>query len=505
MQSPQQTNPRVDILRGEAEREILEQFRKHGWSATIVHENSHRDSLEIAAEKCGKAVRIGVLYTTSTDNAHYRELEQRVEHIFFHGGSYLLEQYAHGIHIPVEPISDFFPYLVSLNRQVEPDRSPKIRRSPTLAVRRITDENPLESVLTRLQQFTSVHLAAQLVMRRAVHENVDLTPECVSSKAAGIAFAMRNALDYFSLSPADRLNKRVLGLYYGTMAFGFAEMLASPSGPSDLDEVEAMTKQGHGMYAIDGPSGSFADLHVGVLASGFLPRWLAFLGHDTSAFSKKKPGTASDIGTVLPGMICTLESLFSSMPEIDDLFAEVFGGAPGWIVPVYDQMSNHRASLHGTNKVVESTYSLFVDRSGLIAAERLQSAGWPLAEIRLLEDAKGLGNTYRARIDHTGHRSFWDVLPTHASPFGNRTTLLFPALGGMTEYRTIAATTLYALSIMVRYMPSSWRRIEGGDEDQYLALVKASLRAWERVLPQEFLQSIAGEKVVTTQPDSWLS
>jgi hypothetical protein len=55
------------------------------------------------------------------------------------------------------------------------------------------------------------------------------------------------------------------------------------------------------------------------------------------------------------------------------------------------------------------------------------------------------------------------------------------------------------------YLPSMWRRVEGGDEDQYLALVRASLRAWEWSLPQEFLQSIAGEKVVTTQPDSWVS
>jgi hypothetical protein len=53
-------------------------------------------------------------------------------------------------------------------------------------------------------------------------------------------------------------------------------------------------------------------------------------------------------------------------------------------------------------------------------------------------------------------------------------------------------------------MPSAWRRIEDGDENQYLALVKAALSVWERLLPEEFLESIAGEQVYTAQPGSWL-
>jgi hypothetical protein len=55
---------------------------------------------------------------------------------------------------------------------------------------------------------------------------------------------------------------------------------------------------------------------------------------------------------------------------------------------------------------------------------------------------------------------------------------------------------------MARYMPSAWRRIEDGDENQYLALVKAALSVWERLLPEEFLESIAGEQVYTAQLNS---
>ena len=97
------------------------------------------------------------------------------------------------------------------------------------------------------------------------------------------------------------------------------------------------------------------------------------------------------------------------------------------------------------------------------------------------------------------------MIPTHTSPFRSGPTLLLPTVGGIREYRTIAAATLYALSILARYMPSAWRRIEGGDEDQYLALVKTSLVVLERLLPEHFLESIAGESVRTAQPGRWLA
>ena len=98
------------------------------------------------------------------------------------------------------------------------------------------------------------------------------------------------------------------------------------------------------------------------------------------------------------------------------------------------------------------------------------------------------------------------ALPTFTSPFVNSVgLLLFPTVGGLREYRTIAVMTLYALSIMVRYLPSAWRRIEGGDEDQYLALVRASLAVWERVLPEHFLESIAWERVRTGQPGTFFA
>ena len=189
-------------------------FRSHGWSANIMREIDHDDCIDITAEKGTVTTRIAVLYSSSGIlNAKYRELSKRVDHIFFSGQPYMLDSFTKGVTVPVEPLGDFFPFLVNLNKQVEPDRSPPVTPRRTVTVRRLTAEHPLEAVITRLQQFTSVKLAAKLVERRAATEGMPISHEMISGKATGIAYSMRSALDYMVCTSSDKLNRRVLGLY----------------------------------------------------------------------------------------------------------------------------------------------------------------------------------------------------------------------------------------------------------------------------------------------------
>ena len=503
---PTAGNPRLEILRREIEKAVLRRFRLHScWSATITGESDLYDCIEVAANKGPVTTQIAVFYSSATSNAKYRELSTRVEHIFFLGQAYELDSFARGVSVPVDPLGDFLPFLVSLNKQVEPDCSPPVA-AHNHDSRRLTAENPLESVIARLQQFTSTKLAVKLVERRAAADGVSLSSESTINKATGVAYSMRSALDYLVSTASDKLNTRVIRLYYGAMSLAQAEMLASAHGPNDLDEVEGMTKQGHGLYTFPVTNGGFAELRVGVLATGFMFEWMRFLGENTKRYPTRKPRSPQQLDDLPAGMACSLRDLFSSMPEIDDLFAEVFGGPPSWISVIFDNEANRRIpSLNATAKKADSSYALFIDRSGEVSAEKLRDAGWPLAEIQRANDHKGAGVAFRARVDHAGWDYWWRVLPIHKSPFGKHSTLLFPTVGGHREYRTIAAVTLYALSIMARYMPSAWRRVEGGDEDQYLALVKAALAVWERVLPEQFLETIAGETVHTAQPGSFFA
>ena len=323
-------NPRLDILRPEVEEKVLNPFRLHGWSAKIEREFYQDDCIEIAARRDGVTTRIAVLYSSSgISNARYKELSKEVARIFFSGQPYMLDCFARDVAVPVEPLRAFFPFLVDLNKMVEPDCSqPANSHRPPKKVLRLTAENPLDAVIARLQQFTSTTLARKLVERRAETEGCSLQCEVICSKATGIAYSMRGALDYIVSTPRDALNRRVLGLYYGTMALAQAEMLASPSGPTDLDKVEKMTLNGHGLYTWPMEQDGFADLYVGVVKNGFFPEWMKFLGHDTSGYTCKRPRSKGAFKKVSADMVCSLQDLFASMPEISDLFAEVFDGPP---------------------------------------------------------------------------------------------------------------------------------------------------------------------------------
>ena len=181
------------------------------------------------------------------------------------------------------------------------------------------------------------------------------------------------------------------------------------------------------------------------------------MGHDTTIYPRKRAQSLEELGQYLPETFCSVRELFASMPEIEDLFAEIFSGPPRWVSVAYDNIPSMRlSSLHTTSKKANSTYGLFVDRSGEISVDSLKSAGWPLAEIQRVNDHKNAGIAFRAQVDHAGHDVWWSVLPTHSSPFVNGTTILFPTVGNLREYRTIATVILYALSIMVHYKPRAW-------------------------------------------------
>lgn len=274
---------RMKILRESAEQQILKPLQTHGWVAEIESESTAGEYLIVAANKSETTKKVALMYSSGTSNDHYKALDAIVDHIFTNGALYRIEQFAYGIETPVEPVDDFFPLLVSWNKALAPPEPSLVQDSKPRPQKQriITSENPLDGVWMHLKQFASSQNAKNLVARRAEQEGVPLESPVLTSKAEGVAFTIRNAVDYLREPSAKALNGRILRLYYGTLALAFAEMLASPRGPGDLDEVEGFTKFGHGLYTLSG-SGDFGSLRVGALASGFFPRWVSFIGHDVT-------------------------------------------------------------------------------------------------------------------------------------------------------------------------------------------------------------------------------
>ena len=491
---------RMNILRRAADQQILKPLRTHGWATTVIGENEDGEYITIRAEKSGVTRTLALMYTSASDNRHYKQLDESVDHIFVNGALYMVESYAFGISTPVSPIDDFFPVLVDWNKQVAPETGTPAKQGKPRAFRHITAERPVDEVWAHLTQLGSVKLADKLVGRRAEQDSVSLSVDQLKLKSAGVAYAIRNAADYFRGAANESTTRRILSLYYGSLALAFAEMLASPKGAADLDEVEGMTKQGHGLFTVPAGTDDLGALHVGVLATGFFPRWATFLGYSTDKYPRAKPKTSSDLEKTPDNCVTTFGKLLSTLPELGSLFFDVHDIEPSWVTPVFDMESNHM----GGARAVGSSYVKFVDKTGRLSENRLRSATWPIAELALAKDDRQAGHVYRGRVDHAGFKYWYEVLPIHHSPFTQSGTLILPPLAGVHEYRAICLIILYALSILVRYMPSAWRRVEGGDWDQHSALITRMLDVFERMLPQEFLESVTGDQVHSSLPGGFI-
>ncbi|MCF9004954.1 YaaC family protein [Pseudomonas syringae] len=490
---------RMDILEKAAEQQIVKPLRSYGWSADITSRQVPGEFLIVSAVKQGHEHKVALMYSSATDNLHYKYLDKQVEHIFTNGELYMIDSFAFGINCKVSPISEFFPLMIDWSRALSPPAEVSVNNRPRQGIIRITAEKPIDGIWAHLNQLASTSLAKKLITRRYLESGVELQEALLESKAAGVAFSVRSAADYFKSAANESLNKRVLSLYYGSLALAFAEMLSAPYGPSDLDEVEGMTKNGHGLYTVPSGTDDFGGLTAGLLATGFFPRWVSFLGHDVSNFPRKKATTTSDLNSYTTGTFASIEQLFSTLPELGSLYHEVYESEPSWVNTAFDSGAGYQLRNHHTS----SSYINLIDPSSKLSIDRLSSNKWAISEIERKQDNGSKEAIFRVRVDHDNFEHWHQALPLHQSPFFEGSALILPVLGGVFEYRAISLSLLYALSILVRYMPSAWRRVEGGDWDEHLTLVKMTLDIFERVLPEQFLESITDQRIYSKVPGTF--
>ncbi len=496
---------RLDILRRDAELKILDPLRMHGWTASIEREFS--DGLILTAERGGHFHRVALIYSSATDNRTYKQLAEQAERIYFNGQPYLVDQFAHGVSVPVGSADDFRLALDEWNAssadgKFAPTTSTADQITPARSDHRfILAEEPIKAVWLRIRQLHSVTLAKKLIATRAKEAGAALTDREINHKAEGLSYAVRNAYEYFLARDSSPVSQRVLNLYYGGLAFASAEMLAAPVGSKTLEEIESYTKFGHGLYTIDGAETTLGSLVVGVISSGFFPAWMRSMGLTTEQVPQRKPREYADLATFPRTAWLTVEDLFAHIPEVADLFTEIFDSKPAWIAPHYDALANSRPGIFRGQLRPEKTYGNLIDVSARLTKEDVAEFPGPLREIAPVE-CKGSEHRFRFAVDHPAVKIWWDALPLHRSPFVPA-AIIKPIFDVVDQYRAMCVVLLYALSIIVRYRPSIWRRVQEGDLDQMRVLIEAFLATVERILPHQFLEKITGQKVIVKEPGSF--
>lgn len=354
----------------------------------------------------------------------------------------------------------------------------------------MTAENPLQQLWTMIKT-----LRSSCVCEKVINRKLDNTysPDIVRTKAQGVSFLIQNACDYFEVASKNNLTQRLLNLYYGTLAFIEAEILINSETYHSLDDIEKITRQGHGLYTINTDISDVGEILIGVLGEnkGLFPAWLHSRNVDISSLPSKKSKDFVDDN------LFSLSKLLYNIPELEQLLTSVDSNfVAGFFTPIYimDPAINPMGKKEGS-------YVALFDYSETTTIEMTKTLNGDFEQFEPYENRDKI-KAYKVYIKHSEDEYWWNKLNIHRSAFCKE-ALLQPLLLSIDSWEVYATMILYCFSILVRYNPSVWRRVEHGDWDKYFAVCEQFAVVVERVLPNIFYQKITGDTLKIKMPGAF--
>lgn len=497
---PAEYNARVAILMDRIEKNFRIVVDELGWTISLDRADEHSSYAVFSVCRDSTSHKFGYLYSQSTDKSAYRLLESTVEVIFIQGmGFDPNNSFSMGCKIPVLPDSDFLYVMTDWNMEflgVESSHEESMREEKETL--RIIEEDPLQQIYTHLQSLTSRTVARQAVLYHARHDGLSFTDDVVIGKAEGVSYLVQNAIDYYDNAATSNMTQRLLNLYYGTIALMEAEMLVYGEQYSVLSEIENVTKSGHGMCTF-GDADSLKDFYIGVLNKGLFQAWLSHRGIDVSGFSNsKKNAEKSDL-------IISLDELFRHIPELQNIMQETEPDyKPYFLFPSFDFLFGHT---HGLSEPVYDrkymgSYVDFLNIEGKHdpdwEKQLIETFRAPLTIVGEYRDVVTNSTGWRTFVMHQKNGHHYESYQTHKGQ--SASMIIAPLFGRTDDWEVFAVMILYALSIIVRYMPNLWARILHGNLDNYKAVIYQFSRIAERELTQIFLEKLTRKKVTISHP-----
>lgn len=503
-----ESNSRIELMR-KNNREIEEIAGQLGWEIRELRCDLPNSCLVCAASReteGGERTehKFARLYSQSSANSVYRQLEQEAECILIPG--MMIERknsFSKDCRIPVIPETEFKFVLTDWNLEflgaggLEKPRGAERERGLCGKIF-IIEENPPEQIYTQLRALTSREVAEKTVERYDGVLRTGLSEEEIRWKAEGVSCLVQNAIDYFENASTENLTQRMLNLYYGTLALMEAEMLVYGSGYKKLEEIEKVTRNGHGMVTFGDAADGLNDFYVSALSQGLFQAWLAHRGVSTEGFPEKKKKAEKSEFRI------SLNQLLYCIPELENILMETDEGFhPGYVFPDYDMAAN-KAGLSGETyyqRKYSGSYVNMIDMSGRAEKDLIRHIPGRLTVVGEYRDPRTGVSGWKTFVHHEAGRRAYEEYRAHK---GLSTSMILKQLFGRTnDWEAYAVMLLYAMSIIVRYMPNMWARILRGDLDRYKAVFYQFSRVADRELPQIFLEILTGKKVVIRHPQ-WL-
>ena len=373
---------------------------------------------------------------------------------------------------------------------------------------RFVAEDTNEATRLRLRSLTSFRMCERIIGKRGP----DLEPSIVAAKAAQTAWAVKNALGYWE-SGTTSLNARVLSRYYALLQVSIAEQVASPNSHTDLQEIQKHTESGgHGLFTIAEQSGTFPNnYYVGCLSKGHFFEYAKHRGINLSpvAFGGRPREFPTKPDQV--ARLVSLDKIVARIPELQSMVDEYLGVPPLSFHVVHDSYRNMGTGFRGPNPltatpaeaIVEtSTYVCTYPPSEKVTLEYLRSLNLPFTDIELVDGSPPSDRPrFSGALSHPLGKYWWECIDLYKSGYSG-TSYIVPLWEHIRDPMLLHFIILYALSIVVRYLPALWHEIEDGELDHLRALIEHYLVIVDNVLPRLAIESITGRKFIVVQPGS---
>jgi len=377
-------------------------------------------------------------------------------------------------------------------------------------VERFVAEDSDEIVWLRLNRFKSVKLC-EVVLKEKLEEKAEkkIDENLIHRKAIGLSSAIESAIGYWKSKTQD-LNSKVLSRYYALLQMTIGEQVSSISNADDLSTVQRHTEQGHGLGSISDPQGSFpANYYVFIMKSGHFHAYSDFLGYKTDKISfQKRPRDFTKMSgkeNLIP--LC---DLFRRIPELRPVIWEHLGVPPLSFHIAY-KMERPKEPFKQTigevfgaqtdkdKTTCTSRLRMYPESEG-VSLDYMESADLPFTHIEEVADDNTAQKHFEVLFEHPP--GFWHHhLSLYSSAYCG-TSYVVPLLQTIEDPVVLNFVLLYGLSIIVRYMPDLWYKIDRGELNHIGSLIDYYLSVFDHVMPLKMLERITEKRIIITMPGS---
>lgn len=498
---------RMNILTSDFQRSTVPLLESHGWVWEIEDTVEQGEYLIIKIYRGNWTKRFAILYSQQTRKEVYSVIQQRADACLIHGMNLDPNcSFSLGFSKPLELASNFINILKDWNKECPTEEVNSPQKDCRGCVKTpikiyLTAENPSEQYWMLIKTLKSSEVCKRFLTERYP----DLSSEVIKSKSEGVAFLMQNSCDYFDSAQTQNPTQRLLNLYYGTLALIEADILMNSDKYTDLKAVEEITKGGHGLYIyIPENDYSINSLYTCILKNGLFAKWLNVLDYDTNDFPEKRIRKDDELNKY-----CYLfNDILARIPELAVLMRMINPEySTGFLEPHYSDRLNQKSSITSRNPGYttqnEGSYISLVDKSGCSNLDMVKTLIGNIEQVsenrseRDQFDENDDGRTYKRYsifVKHSPDSHWYQHLNLYKSSYCLQ-SIIIPLSGLKDDWIVYAVMILYTFSIIVRYYPNLWRRMQDGEWDKYYTVCLQFAMIVEKIVPHIFYEKLTGQKL----------